>query len=192
MTAAELFELPDVRTLFPALLPHVSVEEYERMGDLGILDQRTELIRGVIIKKMPKSPLHASIATTLHQIIFPVAVPGTLVRQEQPLKFADSEPEPDIAVVRGERREFLSEHPRRADFVIEVAVTTLALDRANAALYAENGVAEYWIIIANQQAIEVYRRPEGGTYQEKSVHGADEEVTCGVFPKIRIKAAALL
>ncbi len=187
MTATELFGIPEVRNLFPALLPQVSVEEYERLGALGILDQRTELIRGVIIKKMPKSPLHASIANTLHQILFPLAPAGTVVRQEQPLKFADSEPEPDIAVVRGERRDFLSEHPTTAEFVIEVAITTLALDRANAALYAENGIQEYWIVIAGQKVVEIYRRPEAGQYLEKSLQSIDEEVTCRVFPQFRIR-----
>ncbi len=78
----------------------------------------------------------------------------------------DSEPEPDISVMRGSERDFLEAHPSTAELIIEVAVTSAALDRENASLYAEAGLKEYWIFLGSQCQVEVYRRPENGRYQE--------------------------
>jgi Uma2 family endonuclease len=78
-----------------------------------------------------------------------------VVRREDPLTLKDSEPEPDIAVVRGSESEFFHAHPTTAELVIEVAVSSPVLDREAASLYAEAGVKEYWIVLGTTRQIEV-------------------------------------
>jgi Uma2 family endonuclease len=76
------------------------------------------------------------------------------------LTLADSEPEPDISVTRGQESDFASAHSTTAELAVEIAVPSPALDRENASLYAEAGVKEYWIILGKERKVEVYRRPK--------------------------------
>lgn len=75
--------------------------------------------------------------------------------------------------------------------MIEVAVSIEALDRANAALYAEAGVKEYWIVLGARRQVEVYRRPEAGEYRERLLYVGEEEVVCAALPAIRLSLPAL-
>lgn len=179
----EILEIPEVR----ARVPRISVEEYHRQGEFNERGRRTELIRGVVIEKTSKSPLHSSIASRLYAHVSQLAPAGYVVRKEEPLTFADSEPEPDLAVVAAPAGEdFSRAHPRTAELVIEVAVSSPALDRANASLYAEAGVKEYWIALCAERVVEVYRRAAAGVYGEKRTYGAGEELVCQEVPAIRI------
>jgi Uma2 family endonuclease len=111
--------------------------------------------------------------------------------KEEPLTFLDSEPEPDISMTRGGERDFLEAHPTTAELVIEVAVSSPALDRENASLYAEAGVKEYWIVLGRERQVEVYRRPENGRYQETLLVGANDTLECSNVPGLRIQMAEL-
>lgn len=180
-----ILDIPEVR----ARVSRVSVAEYHRIGESGER-RRTELIRGIVIEKISKSPLHSSISTRLNKLVLRLAPDGYIVRKEEPLTLLDSEPEPDIAVVAArEGEEFATEHPHTAELVIEVAVTSAALDRANASLYAEAGVQEYWIVLGASRAIEVYRRPEHGIYQEVFTCRSGDELACASVPPIRLRVA---
>ena len=158
-----ILDIPEVRQRVHRL----SVEQYERFVEQGAYGKQSELIRGLVIEKMSKSPLHGSISKRLYDFFLPRLRSGFSVRQDLPLSLADSSPEPDIAVVRGDDHAFVKRHPTTALLVIEVAISSVALDRENASLYAESGVEEYWIVLARQQKIEVYRRPEAGIYRER-------------------------
>ena len=70
-----------------------------------------------------------------------------MVRMGQSLSLADSCPEPDLAVVKENTRQDQHRHPATARFIIEIALSSEALDREKAAVYAEGGGAEYWIIL---------------------------------------------
>src|SRR5437588_6339690 len=128
-----ILEIPEVRQRVSQL----SVEEYHRLDEFNDNGKRTELIRGVIIEKMSKSPLHSMLASRLYKLILAVLPDGFLAWKEEPLTLSDSEPEPDISVVRGREQEFVTSHPTTAELVVEVAVVSPALDRELASLYAE-------------------------------------------------------
>jgi Uma2 family endonuclease len=89
--------------------------------------------------------------------------------REDPLTFVDSQPEPDLAIVRGEEQDFTTSHPTTAELVIEIAIPSVALDREKAAIYAEAGVAEFWIVLPAERRVEVYRQPENGAYSDLRV-----------------------
>ena len=182
-----ILELPEVRRRVSPL----TVEEYHRLGEFNEHGRRTELIRGIIIEKMSKSPLHAALAKRLYDLIARMLPNGLVVRREDPLALADSEPEPDIAVVRGTEAEFFRAHPTTAELVVEVAVSSPALDRENASLYAEAGVKEYWIVLGTERRVEVYRRPENGHYQETRVFEAKDIIECSSVPALRLTVSEL-
>ena len=103
----------------------------------------------------------------------------------------DSEPEPDISITRGGERDFLQAHPTTAELVVEVAVSSPALDRQNASLYAEAGVKEYWIVLGREQRVEVYCRPENGRYQETRLFEVNDTIECLSVPGVRLSLAEL-
>jgi Uma2 family endonuclease len=164
----------------------VTVEEYHRLPELNAHGRPTELIRGIVVEKMSKFPLHGTIASRLFQLLLPVVPPDFCARQEQPLTLHDSEPEPDVSVLEGSLGDYLSAHPTTARLVVEVAVTTYAEDQQKAFLYAEAAVAEYWIVLPSARTVEVHRRPEAGRYCEMRVVHADDELACESVPGLRI------
>lgn len=183
-----ILDLPEIRRR----LSRLSVEEYHRLDEFNENGRRTELIRGLVIEKMSKSPLHRNIASRLYKWILARLPEGFSVWKEEPLTLVDSEPEPDISVVRGDESEFAARHPNTAELVIEVAVSSAALDRENASLYAEAGVKEYWIVLGGERRLEVYRQPVAGCYQQTRVFEADELVECESVPTVRVRLADLL
>jgi Uma2 family endonuclease len=179
---AAILEIPEVRQRVSPL----SVAEYHRLGERNENSRKTELIRGIVIEKMSKSPLHSSIAKWIYDTLTALLPSGFTVRREDPLTLADSELEPDIAVVRGGAEQFREAHPTTAEVVMEVAVSSAALDRENATLYAESNVSQHWIILGRDRQIEVYRRPENGRYHEIRVFGFHEVVELGSIPGVRM------
>ncbi len=182
-----ILEIPEVRQRVSQL----SVEEYHRLDEFNENGKRTELIRGVLIEKMSKSPLHSMLSSRLYKLILAALPDGFLAWKEEPLTLPDSEPEPDVSVVYGTERDFVASHPKTAELVVEVAVVSAALDRELASLYAEAGVKEYWIVLATERKIEVYRRPQAGRYEEKQTVASGEVLECSSVPGVRIRVADL-
>jgi Uma2 family endonuclease len=178
-----LLEMPEIRRQAFA----VSVEAYHRLTE----GQNTELLRGTIIQKMSKSPLHRFMADEIREILLGQITPEFVVFHEGPVTTADSEPEPDLAVVRGKKADFRSTHPRHAELVVEVAVTSLEIDRVKALIYAETGVKEYWIVCPQEMQVEVYRQPGPQGYAERTVVAAPAVLECAALPGVRVDLAAL-
>jgi Uma2 family endonuclease len=173
-----------------AALP-ISVEQYHRLGQAGIIPQHTELLRGVIVEKMIKSPEHSWLVQRLVDWLRDNVPAGWHVRQEQPLTLADSEPEPDVAVVRGEPGDYRIAHPSTAALVIEVAIWSEALDREKANACAAAGVAEFWLVLPHRRAIEVLTAPSPGGYAHRRVVAEDEEISVMSLPGLRLAFAEL-
>lgn len=106
------------------------VAEYHRLGEFNENGRRTELIRGILLEKRSRSPMHRFTAELLRDILATQINPGSVIFSQDPLTTRDSEPEPDVMVVRGSRAEFARCQPDTAEFVAEVAVTSLDIDRA--------------------------------------------------------------
>ena len=146
-----------------AALP-ISVAQYHRLAATGIVPERTELLQGVILEQTTKSPLHTFLVQRLAAWLTTGTPAGLFVRKEEPLTLADSEPEPDIAVVTGGPDDYRNAHPTTAWLVIEVAIATVAIDRAKTEAYAAAGVAEYWIVMPESRTIEIHRDPSPDGY----------------------------
>ena len=182
---AAILDLPEVRACVAAL----SVEAYEALDQIGVLGRHDELIRGLIVKQMPKTPLHSKLIKRIFLFLLAFQRGGMVAFSERPIRLRDSMPEPDVIIVRGEESDFDAEHPTTAALVVEVAVTSAALDREKAMLYAEAGVAEYWIVLANECQVEVYRQPEQGLYQKKQTYSSGETLKCEGVPDLQVTLA---
>jgi Uma2 family endonuclease len=146
----------------------LSVPQYHEMIRAGILttDDRVELLEGWLIAKMPKNPPHR-IATRLTQRRLETFAPaGWYIDAQEPITLADSEPEPDVTIVRGATEHYLDRHPGPPDvaLVVEIADSTLERDRGlKKRLYAQAGISVYWIINLVENQLEVYTAPSGPT-----------------------------
>ena len=149
-----------------------TVDDYEQMIERGILDEndQVELIRGEIIEKMPIGPSHCACVKRLNTLLNSVADGRWIVGVQDPVRLGDSEPEPDISLVRPRIDFYEDANPGAADVLvlIEVADTTLDFDRdVKLPLYAEAGIAEYWIVNLIDSCVEVHRGPSAdGTYAD--------------------------
>jgi hypothetical protein len=165
------------------LVMPIPVELYHAFSAAGVIDEKTELIEGVIVRKMTKSPLHAYVANELRSF-FETSLPeGYVLRKEDPLTLADSEPEPDLALVKGQRRDFIAGHPGHAELVIEVAISSIALDRQKLAVYAAANIPQCWLVLPEQRCIEIYTDPVPGQrhYTCKTIvdDGQSIDTVCG-------------
>ncbi len=182
-----MLNLPEVR----ARVSPVEVAQYHQFPEFNARGRRTELLRGIVVEKMPKSPLHASIAKLLYDGLHASIPAGYSVRQDQPLTLRDSEPEPDIAIVRGSVQDYRTSHPATAALVIEIAISSASLDREKAALYAEAGVEEYWIILPAEHRAEIRRRPESGAYRDRTAVEGEAILESQSLPGLRVRLAEL-
>jgi Uma2 family endonuclease len=146
-----------------------SIEEYHRLAELEFFspDDRVELIRGEIIIKAAKSTFHSVCNSQLLGELCVLMRKKATVRGQEPIILSpDSEPEPDVVIARNRSNSYLSSHPEPADIllVIEVSDSTLKYDReTKLSLYAEAGIANYWIFNLVDSQLEMY----GETYQKK-------------------------
>jgi Uma2 family endonuclease len=158
-------------------------EEYGRLLAQGILgeDDRVQLIEGEIVEVSPQNAPHATAVCLLEEALRRAFGSGFTVRVQLPLALGpDSEPEPDVAVVRGSPRDYRDHHPTGQDtlLVAEVADVTWRFDRERKGrVYARSGVPEYWILNLESRTLEVHRRPQGEEYAEVIVLAEGDEVS---------------
>jgi len=162
-----------------------SREEYDRLiaGGMFHPEERLELIEGEIVQMSPQGSQHATGVTLVENTLRTVFGKNYVVRVQMPLAISlGSEPEPDIAIVTGAPRDYCKEHPTTAELVIEIADTTLTYDRTKkAAMYAQAGIQEYWILNLLDRQLEVYRQPQSlpsstFPYQKHEVKTASEAI----------------
>lgn len=169
-----------------------SVADYEKLIAHGILTENhhVELIRGEIVPKMSIGDLHASCLNRIVELFFD-SVGKTATRSVQnPIRLADSEPEPDFALLVRRDDFYASGKPQPADIylLIELADASLTYDReVKGRLYAENGVAEYWIVNLVDRCLEVHRQPQtDGTFGEVRILKAGDTVTLALLPAVSL------
>jgi Uma2 family endonuclease len=172
----------------PPSLWRFSVEEYERLGQLGVLteDDNVELLEGLIVKKMTKNPPHDWTIDFLTTILSRQLPPGWLLRIQNVLRTEDSEPEPDVVVAIGDLTTFYRRHPTGAEaaLVIEVAESSLEQDWRKCRIYARAGVPEYWIVDLNSARLEVFTLPNrvAGKYEQHACRVAPGEAMVALGP----------
>ncbi|MEG3874465.1 Uma2 family endonuclease [Microcoleus sp. Z1_B5] len=146
------------------LILRLSIEQYHAIIQAGILtdDDSVELLEGWLVFKMPKNPPHRVTTRLVRTALENILPPGWYVDSQEPITLSNSEPEPDIVVVRGDTRQYLDRHPGAEDIalIIEVSDTTLQRDRTvKKRIYARAGIAIYWIVNLVEGLVEVYSQP---------------------------------
>lgn len=179
--------------------PHrFSVEDYHRMGEVGILapEARVELIEGQIKDMSPIGPFHSSVVSDLISLFSETAKGRWRVLAQSPI-FLDkkSEPQPDLVLLKPAAHRYRQSHPRSSDvyLLIEVSDSTLAMDRTEKLpLYGRAGIPEVWIVNLNESTIEVYREPHFEGYASKTILRTGDKAAFQAFPDAIVDVAELL
>lgn len=167
------------------LLRRFTVAEYHQMIRAGILteDEPVELLEGWIVIKMPRNPPHDGTIQVASETLGARLPPGWVVRVQCAVTTDESEPEPDVTVVRGTSRSYMDHHPGPTEIgtLIEVADSSLDHDRkVKGRAYAKAAIAIYWIINLPDRRVEVYTDPTGSgaqpAYRTRRDYGPRDEV----------------
>ena len=183
----------------PAQTRHrFSVREYYRMGETGVLtpDARVELLNGEIIDMSPIGPFHGGVVTYLTEV-FAVRSRGRwLTRVQNPLRLSEeSEPQPDLLLVKPCADFYRKRHPAPEDvyLLVEVSETSLEVDRdEKLPAYGRAGIPEAWLVDLNEETVEVYREPHFSGYASRTVLRAGQKVAPQAFPDVAVDMAELL
>lgn len=148
----------------PAALHRYTAERYFALVTDGVLseDDRVELLEGVIVSMAPSDPEHSTGVGRVDDALRSAIGARATIRSQAPLAVgAWSVPEPDIAVVPGQRSDYDHAHPTNALLVVEVAKSSVGQDRlTKATIYAAAGIPEYWIVNVRDDQVEVFRDPD--------------------------------
>jgi len=175
-----------------------NIDEWRKLGEANIFPpvSRLELINGEILEMSPIGFNHSGHLNRINKL-FAKLIPDTVIPSVQnPLQLGDlSEPEPDFMLLKPNADFYSSRHPNAEDvlLLIEVADSSLTFDQnQKLRLYALHGIPEYWLLNLNDLSLEVYRKPNGEVYAEKTTLRAADIITLSQLDEISIRIADIL
>lgn len=161
----------------------------------GILRDRTcELLAGEIVEMAPEGPSHTFYGEKLADYLRSRLPGKALIREARPITLLDSEPEPDLAIVKPPRERYRDCHPASDDifWLIEVSDSSLTKDIVlKKQIYASVGIQEYWIVDLQSKKLIVLRNPMEADYSSR------QDIVRGVivplaFPEVEVSVEQLL
>ena len=176
----------------------LSVGDYHRMIEAGILapDEPVELIEGQLYQMAAKGTFHSAAITRIKRLLEARLGNRVLLRFQDPVRLSDdSEPEPDVAVVRPDPLDYEDHHPIPEEIylLIEVSDRTLKRDKdLKAPAYARSGIREYWILDINARQLYVFREPRAEGYINQFVVAESDLVAPLEFPDTQVSVEELL
>ncbi|VXD10771.1 Uma2 family endonuclease [Planktothrix paucivesiculata] len=172
-----------------------SVEDYHNMIDAGILcDRNVELLAGEVIKMSPESPSHYYTVKQGTKYLETLLTAKADIRFNGPITLSESEPEPDIAIVRLPESIYKDHHPYSEDifWIIEVAKSSLKKDlELKLSIYAQANIQEYWVLDLSQKQLIVFRDPKNNIYLSQQIINQGN-INPLAFPDIEISVERLL
>lgn len=176
-----------------------TVWDYHRMSELGLLDpkEHTELIAGQIALMAAKGTAHVTalrlLATALDVLLVELTV---FVSTQDPIQLDDfSEPEPDLAIIQGKVLDYAERHPRPSNvaLVVEVADSTLKQDcETKDKLYAQAGIADYWVLDIKNRQLHIFRDPTPTGYTRHLILSEPHQAIPLAFPNLSLSLTSIL
>jgi Uma2 family endonuclease len=191
-------------SLQPAIPQRVlwTCDEFHDVSDSGLFEGRNViLVDGELLEMPAPNPPHNTALTLADYKFKAIFQPGFVVRVQMSMELGQTtDPVPDLAVVRGDVRAFVSVQPTTAELIIEVSDSTLAYDTGNKAnLYAAGGIADYWVIDLVHDRLVVFRdprrdpgQPHGASYFRQTMLGRGDSITPLAAPNAAVAVNDLL
>jgi len=167
--------------------------EYDQLVALGAFqDERIELLEGALVAMSPIGAPHNATVQRLNRLLVLALEGRAAVRCQSSFAALEfSEPEPDFAIVPA--ADYDLDHPSVAHLIIEVAESSLALDRGKKLrLYANCAVPEYWVVNLPEHCIEVYTQPSPGAYAQVERYERGQSIRLVTFPEVAFAVSDVL
>jgi len=174
------------------------VEDFRKMTEVGILPEESgwEIIDGYLIDKMSIGSKHAGTVKILNRILTIWAEKNAIVSVQDPIHIDEyNEPEPDIALLKPREDFYTKSHPTPSDvlLLIEVSDSTVEHDReTKKTLYAEAGIAEFWLINLKNKTIEVYTQPKNSSYYSARILESGETIESAAIENLTLTVEEIL
>jgi Uma2 family endonuclease len=173
-----------------------SVEEYLRLGEVGILDEddRVELLNGNIVLMSPIGIRHMNAVRRLNNLLARRFGKICLVDVQNPLVIDErSMPQPDAMLLRLDLDESRAPRPEDVHLLVEVADSSLIYDQTDKReAYARNGIIEYWLLDLTRDELFVFRDPAGAEYRTELRVAAGESIAPLAFPDVPVAVSEIL
>ncbi len=199
MTTTQALPVPVAEdTILAANFKYWTVQEYHHLSELGILgaNERTELIAGKIVLMTAKGTPHVLTLRLLASSLEKSLDGSVLVSTQEPIQLDDfSEPEPDLAIVKGTMFDYADHHPRAEDvyLVVEIADSTLKKDcEVKDKLYARSNIADYWVIDVKNRQVHIFRTPTPTGYASHLILSDSQTISPLAFPSITMPISFVL
>ncbi len=169
----------------PQTIPYqplrMSVERYHELTAAGAFNEHdgVELLDAVVTERISKNPPHRFATRRCDLLLAEIIPPGWHVQNQEPVTLQNSEPEPDVAIIRGQLADYATRHPTTTEIelVVEVADTTVVTDRYKAELYAGAGIPTYWLINLVDRCVEVMTQPQTMGKKTMYSHRSIQQIT---------------
>jgi Uma2 family endonuclease len=175
-----------------------TADEVHRMMEAGILPEESgwELINGEIIHRMTIGSKDAGTVKRINLILTRLLGDRFIIGIQDPIRISErNEPEPAVTVLR-KRDDFYTEsHPTPADvlLLIEVSVSTVEFDReTKREIYAEAGIGEFWLVNLENNTIEVYSNPKGGSYFEMKIYERGDTIYSKHIADLKLRVSDII
>jgi Uma2 family endonuclease len=175
-----------------------TVDEYYRMAEASILseDDRVELLEGEIIQMTPIGKRHAACVNRLLRLFSDQVGERAIVSVQNPVRLDEqSEPQPDLALLRFRPDFYAEAHPRPEEvlLLVEVADASTEFDRqVKVPLYAQAGISEVWLVDLAGECLEVYLKPSARVYEQVQRFGRGETVSPQALPELKLDVSQIL
>lgn len=173
-------------------------DEVHRMMEAGILPEESgwELINGEIIHRMTIGSKHAGTVKRINLILTRLLGDKFIIGVQDPVQISQrNEPEPDITVLKMRDDFYTENHPTPEDVIllIEVSVSTLGFDRqTKKEIYADAGIAEFWLVNLENNTVEVYTNPKSGSYFEMKIYERGDIIYSKHIADLKLRVADIL
>lgn len=173
-----------------------SVEEYNKLGEVGIFqpEDRVELLDGEILIMSPIGLRHIMAGTWINDWFGDHSRKRYSISPGNPIFLHDySEPQPDFMLVPRVRRMEHKTRPEEVFLLVEVSESSLTFDLGRKRkAYAKAGVREYWVVNLEEDVLEVFRQPEGGSYAVQLRFALGESVSPLAFEDVVVPVAEII
>ncbi|MFM7579227.1 MAG: Uma2 family endonuclease, partial [Microcystaceae cyanobacterium] len=150
-----------------------SLEDYHQLINNGVLcKKKVELLDGELIEMSPESPLHSYVTRSSSDYLRQALKRLARVIEAHPITLTNSEPEPDLAIVKLSPTDYKHHHPFPEDifWLIEISNKTLNYDlNDKRKIYAQDGIIEYWVADINNRQVHIFLNPKDGDYQTTKI-----------------------
>jgi Uma2 family endonuclease len=178
----------------PIQKQRMTIEEFQQLGKT---EERLELIYGEVVEMSPIGPNHSAVVRRLNRLFSLKVISLAIVDVQSPLvlREQESEPQPDLNLLRLKDDFYWTKTPEPGDLFlsVEVADSSLSYDRnVKMRLYAEAGIPESWLVDLKSGTVWVYRQPSPTGYRDVHSYRRGESIAPEAFPEIAFTVDEIL